>query len=135
MEVKYMLDTNICIYILNKRPMGVLQKLIELGDAKVYLSSVVVAELYYGAAKSQTPEKNRIRLQEFLLDFLLLPLGVKAGILAGKIRADLEQQGTPIGIYDCLIAAHALEQEATLVTNNTKEFLRVKGLELENWFA
>lgn len=130
-----MLDTNICIYILNKRPIQVLQKLGDLIDAKIYLSSIAVAELQYGAVKSQTPEKNLLRLHNFLNDFLLEPFGVEAGMQAGIIRSKLEMLGTPIGDYDYLIAAHALELGATLVTNNLKEFQRVEGLKLENWFA
>ncbi len=130
-----MLDTNICIYILNKRPIHVIQKLEELQDAKVLLSSIVVCELQYGIEKSQTPEKNRLRLQNFLIDFMLEPPSVEAGIQAGIIRSTLEKLGKPIGNYDYLIAAHALELGATLVTNNIKEFQRVEGLRLENWFA
>ena len=82
-----MLDTNICIYILNKRPIHVIQKLEELQDAKVLLSSIVVCELQYGIEKSQTSEKNRLRLQNFLIDFMLEPLSVEAGIQAGIIRS------------------------------------------------
>jgi tRNA(fMet)-specific endonuclease VapC len=129
-----MLDTNICIYILNKRPIQVIQKLEELQDAKVMLSSIVVSELQYGAEKSQTPEQNRLRLQAFLIGFMLEPFSVEAGIRAGIVRSELEKQGTPIGDYDYLIAAHALELDATLVTNNIKEFQRVQGLKLTNWF-
>jgi tRNA(fMet)-specific endonuclease VapC len=130
-----MLDTNICIYILNKRPLHVIEKLEQLFDTNIMLSSIVVAELQYGAEKSQTPVKNRLRLQEFLNDFSLEPFSVESAIQAGIIRSKLEKLGTPIGDYDYLIAAHALELGATLVTNNIKEFRRVEGLKLENWFA
>ncbi len=130
-----MLDTNICIYILNKRPIQVLQKLGDLVDAKIYLTSIVVAELQYGAVKSGSPEKNLLRLHNFLNDFLLEPFGIDAAIQAGIIRSKLETLGTPIGDYDYLIAAHALELDATLITNNIKEFKRIEGLKLENWFA
>ncbi len=130
-----MLDTNICIYILNKRPLQVLQKLEAMSNANLMLSSIVVAELQYGAEKSQSPEKNLRRLQEFLNDFLLEPFGIEAAVQAGIIRAELEKRGTPIGDYDYLIAAHALELGARLVTNNIKEFGRIEGLNLENWFA
>ncbi len=116
-----MLDTNICIYILNKRPIQVLEKLSSLVDAKVFLSSIVVAELQYGAVKSGSPEKNLARLQEFLNDFLLEPFGIEVGMQAGVICSNLETLGTPIGDFDYLIAAHALELGATLVTNNLEE--------------
>jgi tRNA(fMet)-specific endonuclease VapC len=133
--MKYMLDTNTCIYILNNRPAQVAQKFEEHKSNRILLSSIVVTELRYGAEKSQTPEANRLRLEEFITGFLLEPFSIEAGMQAGIIRSILEKQGTPIGHYDYLIAAHALEVGATLVTNNLKEFKRVKGLKLENWFA
>lgn len=128
-----MLDTNICIYLIKQRPIGVLQRLRELDVATVRVSSITVAELQYGVAKSTRPEQNALALAAFLA-----PIGVEAfddaaAATYGALRADLERKGTPIGNMDLLIAAHALAHGRTLVTNNTGEFSRVAGLRVENW--
>ncbi len=130
-----MLDTNICIYIIKNHPPKVRQILEQKKDFEIVLSTAVVFELQYGIEKSLAREKNQIALEEFLIGFEIATFDRAAATRAASIRAGLERKGTPIGAYDYLIAAHALELGATLVTNNLKEFRRVQGLHLENWFA
>jgi tRNA(fMet)-specific endonuclease VapC len=134
-EIDFMLDTNICIYLINNKPPQVREILEQHNSMKTALSSVVVFELQYGIEKSLAKAKNEVALEIFLSDFEIEPFSKTAASRAAKIRATLEKAGTPIGAYDYFIAAHALELGATLVTNNIKEFKRVKGLKLENWFA
>lgn len=134
----YMLDTNACIHLLTDRypdyQHRILEKLEALpSDTPVLLSSIVVFELSYGVQKSRWRTANREVLREFLLDFQISPFDESAAQVAGDVRADLERQGKPIGPMDTLIAAHALSLGATLVSHNTAEFSRVKGLKLENW--
>ena len=131
--MKYLLDTNICIYLIKQKPQSVSEKFktIKVGD--VGISSVTLAELSYGVEKSQHIERNRIALETFLFSLELMPFDEKATVFYGKTRVFLEQKGTTIGPLDFMIAAHALSLDATLVTNNTKEFLRVPHLKLENW--
>ena len=128
-----MLDTNICIYIIKNKPQSVRKKfmLYDIGD--ISISSISVSELYYGAYKSQHKEKNLLALEHFLQPFNLVEYDVKAAVEYGKIRATLESQGNIIGGLDMQIAAHAISLDMTLVTNNTKEFIRVKNLILDNW--
>jgi tRNA(fMet)-specific endonuclease VapC len=127
-----MLDTNICIYLINKRPPKVLERFHrhEVGDIGV--SSVTVAELAYGVAKSGS-ERNRAALEGFLLPLEIADFDQKAAWRFGAIRGALERAGKPIGPYDMQIAAHALALGSTLVTNNLREFQRVPGLKVENW--
>jgi tRNA(fMet)-specific endonuclease VapC len=129
-----LLDTNICIYIINSRPPEVLAHFhrYRLGDIGV--SSVVAAELAYGVAKSRSV-RNRAALEMFLSPFEIMPFDEQAVWAYGDLRADLERQGKSIGSLDTMIAAHALSLGATLVTNNLREFERVPGLQLENWAA
>lgn len=132
--VTHILDTNICIYIINRRPPGVLEKLIELPLGVVGVSSVTVGELAYGISKGRS-SKNRVVLENFLRPLVILPFNARAAWKYGEVRRKLELQGTPIGPLDTLIAAHALSLGAVLVTNNLKEFARVDGLQLENWVS
>lgn len=127
-----LLDTNICIYIINTRPAEVLARFrrYRLGD--VGLSSVVAAELAYGVAKSAS-ERNRQALEMFIAPLEIAPFDERAVWSYGALRAELERRGQPIGALDTMIAAHALSLNAVLVTNNTREFSRVDGLRLENW--
>lgn len=127
-----LLDINICIYIINARPAAVLAHFHRFQLGEIGLSSVVAAELAYGVAKSGS-ERNRRALEMFLAPLELLPFDEKAMWAYGELRADLECRGQPIGSLDTMIAAHALSLNAVLVTNNTREFSRVKGLQLENW--
>ena len=134
MEVKIMLDTNICIYIINNKPPNVKEKFLQHDIGSIGLSSIVVSELVYGVTKSQARAKNTAALEEFLFDFEIIPFDVDTAYRSGMLKAELEQAGTPIGPYDVQIAAHALLLNAVLVTNNLKEFKKVKDLKLENWF-
>ena len=127
-----LLDTNICIYVINAKPPEVLARFhrFHLGD--IGLSTVVAAELAYGVAKSGS-ERNRKALEMFLAPLELMPFDSPAVWAYGELRADLERRGLPIGSLDTMIAAHALSMNAVLVTNNTREFSRIAGLKLENW--
>ena len=129
----YLLDTNVCIGYLNGRSPFVRQRLNALEPGTIRLCSIVKAELAYGAAKSRVREHTLATLDTFFAAFESLPFDDRAALSYGQIRADLERQGTPIGPNDLLIAAIALANQAALVTTNTREFARVKGLEIENW--
>lgn len=131
-----MLDTNICVYLINNKPKTVLDKFLALGEHEiVYISAISMAELFYGLIKSSSPKKeqNKLALIKFLSPLEIMPFDDKAAIEYGTIRAALEKSGNSIGANDLLIAAHAISLDVTLVTNNTKEFERVEGLKLENW--
>jgi len=130
--MKYMLDTNICIYALKKQP-AVLNRLTSLGDEEIAISSVTQAELEFGVQNSERKERNAVALALFLSALTILPFDSSAAAVYGCIRADLKRKGTPIGPMDMMIAAHALSEDLVLVTNNTKEFERVPDLRLENW--
>ena len=127
-----LLDTNICIYIINARPVAVLERFRQYQMGDIALCSVVAAELAYGVAKSGS-ERNRKALEMFLAPLIILPFDEPAFWAYGELRAELERRGTPIGSLDTMIAAHALSQQAPLVTNNTREFSKVPGLHVENW--
>ena len=129
----FMLDTNICIYIIKNHPVEVLQKLKRFSPSDLVISAITVCELEYGASKSSNPEKNRQTLIKFLAPFEICPLSEQAAAHYGDIRAHLERSGKLIGAMDLLIAAHARSLSLTIVTNNLKEFDRVQGLRTENW--
>ena len=131
--MRYMLDTNICIYLIKKKPARVMARFDELTVGDVGVSSVTVAELHFGVHKSRYPERNRRALEQFLLPLEIAAFGDRAAEAYGMVRAALERRGTPIGALDTLIAAHALSLEATLVTNNVSEFARVPGLQIDSW--
>ncbi|MFO0774295.1 MAG: type II toxin-antitoxin system VapC family toxin [Nitrospiraceae bacterium] len=131
--MKVMLDTNICIYLIKQRPPSLIERLQAEPVADLGISSVTLAELEFGVAKSQHVVQNRIALNKFLEPLEIAPFDRKASLAYGKIRHLLERAGTPIGSMDFLIAAHALSLGVRLVTNNTKEFQRVAGLRVENW--
>lgn len=130
--MKYLLDTNICIYLINERPKKVLAhfKRHALGD--IGISSITASELAFGVAKCGSL-KNRIALEAFLLPLQIVEYDAGAAMVYGDIRAALEKQGKTIGPLDMLIAAHALSRQLVLVTNNEKEFRRVDQLKVENW--
>lgn len=128
-----MLDTNICIYIIKKKPVKVFQAFQLLNKGDVCISSITFAELQYGIYKSQHQVRNRIALVRFLAPIEILPFSTKAAASYGEIRADLENRGQLVGPYDLLIAAHARSENLILVTNNTKEFSRIPKLQLQNW--
>ena len=131
--MRYMLDTNICIYAIKRKPEQVFIRLQEHNPIDICISSVTYAELIHGAEKSKAIEKNRVALALLLANIEIMNFDSLAAESYGKIRADLEKAGTPIGPLEMMIAGHAKALDYTVVTNNTKEFERVKGLKLENW--
>jgi len=131
--MKYMLDTNICIYIIKEKPKKVINKFHTLDVGDICISSITLAELEYGVEKSQYTERNRLALAGFLSSIEILSFSDKTAKSYGRIRANLERQGNIIGAYDLMIGAHALSENLILVTNNTKEFQRINNLSLENW--
>lgn len=131
--MKYLLDSNACIRHLNRRSDAVTRRLLSLSDADIAVCSVVKAELYYGAARSQQPQQTLRRQKAFLSRFTSLPFDDTAADHYARIRADLTKQGTPIGPNDLMIAAIALSNNLILVTHNTSEFGHVAGLQLEDW--
>jgi tRNA(fMet)-specific endonuclease VapC len=131
--VRYLLDTNICIYIIKKKPEAVLKLFSKIKPGDVGISTITIAELYYGVAKSSKPNENTIALQEFLQPLIVVDFTTEDSIVYGRIRADLEAKGKMIGAMDILIASIALNRGLILVTNNEKEFSRVKDLKVENW--
>ncbi len=131
--MRYLLDTNICIYIIKRKPPEVLERLTSLDPQEVGVSSITVAELEYGVAKSSRPRQNRDALINFLAPLQILAFDDGAARHYGDIRVHLEKAGEPIGAMDLLIAAYARSRSLTLVTNNEKEFSRVPGLVVENW--
>ena len=133
--MKYMLDTNICIYVIKEKPESVIRKFLKNNPEEMCISSITYAELLYGVEKSKAIQKNRIALSLFLSPIKILEFNDYAAQEYGQIRADLEQKGMPIGSMDMLIAGHVKAEDLILVTNNTKEFQRVAGLKLENWAA
>ncbi|MEI6516397.1 MAG: type II toxin-antitoxin system VapC family toxin [bacterium] len=131
--MKYLLDTNICIYLIKQRPAPVLDHLQRCKPGDIGLSAITVSELEYGVCKSARPQENRLALAEFLAPLEVLMFDDHAAAKYGKIRAELERQGRPIGAMDLLIAAHALSRHLALVTNNEREFLRIPDLKVVNW--
>jgi tRNA(fMet)-specific endonuclease VapC len=133
--MKYMLDTNMCIYIIKKHPANVLKKLMAFDMNDICISSITVAELMYGVQKSQYQQKNQAALQEFISPFEIMSFDSEVAVHYGELRAYLEKNGIPIGSLDMIIAAHAQCLGVILVTNNNKEFDRVPKLKIENWVS
>ena len=131
--MKYLLDTNICIYIIKKKPDKVLKRFSKFKPGDIAVSLITIAELNYGVAKSSKPNENTIALQEFLQPLITLDFTNDDSLIYGRIRAELEANGQMIGAMDLLIASIAISRSLTLVTNNEKEFSRIKNLKLENW--
>ena len=133
--IRFMLDTDICIYLLNRRPgyEHIIKRMDGRSYGEILLSTIALAELRYGIAASQRREANRAKLELFLAQFEVVSFDEVAAAVYGLIRAHLRTKGTPIGPLDTLIAGHAKAIGATLVTNNTAEFSRVPELALENW--
>lgn len=129
----YMLDTNICIYIMKNKPEKVLRRFKEELNNGIGISSITLAELEYGMKHSSNPAQNERALLRFLVPLSVLPFGAGAASEYGAIRTFLQNNGTPIGSLDMLIAAHAKSEGLVMVTNNVREFERVPGLEIENW--
>jgi tRNA(fMet)-specific endonuclease VapC len=130
--LKYMLDTNIVIYVIKRRPLEVLETF-NRHAGQLSISAITLAELLHGAEKSAKPEHNLKQVEEFVSRLDVLEYGIKAAAHYGDIRADLERKGTPIGVNDLHIAGHARSEGLILVTNNLCEFERVEALRLENW--
>ncbi|MCL6488414.1 MAG: type II toxin-antitoxin system VapC family toxin [Alicyclobacillus mali] len=132
--MRYLLDTNMCIYLINRRNPALIDRFRRYRTGDIGVSVITVAELMYGVAKSQHQERNRAALSAFLLPLEVAPFDERAAFHYGQIRAQLESEGQPIGAMDTLIAAHALSLGVTVVTRNVLEFQRVRGLRVENWF-
>ncbi len=133
--MRYLLDTNICVYIAKRKPPQVFERLRRLRPGDVGMSAVTYFELCYGAEKSQRREENRRRIEELRRLIPVLSVEAEASVHYGRLRTELERAGTPIGAYDLIIAAQALSLGLVLVTNNVREFKRVRGLPIENWTA
>jgi tRNA(fMet)-specific endonuclease VapC len=131
--MKYMLDTNICIYIIKKQPENVLKHFNSFALGDICISSVTLAELSYGVEKSQHSQKNKAALEGFVLPLEIMPFDDMAAYHYGRIRACLEKKGMPIGPLDLMIAAHAFHLNSILITYNKKEFSRIPKLKIENW--
>ncbi|MCB2170731.1 MAG: type II toxin-antitoxin system VapC family toxin [Deltaproteobacteria bacterium] len=131
--MEFMLDTNICIYIIKRKPLTVIDRFKRTNISQIGISSIALSELLYGVSKSSKPEQNQMALCQFVAPLEILPYGDDAAQYYGTLRAYLENKGTPIGSLDMLIAAHALSIDCTLVTNNEKEFSRIPNLKIENW--
>jgi tRNA(fMet)-specific endonuclease VapC len=133
--MKLMLDTNVCIYLIKQQPASVLKRFLEFQIGDIGISSITLAELRYGVAKSRHREKNAKALDEFIIPLEVVSFDEEAAHVYGDIRTTLEKAGTPIGAMDMLIAAHAVSLGTTLATNNTREFIRIPTLNIIDWTA
>ncbi len=133
--MRYMLDTNICIYLIKQKPEKVLRHFKAHSVGEIGISSITLAELRYGVERSQQVQKNRQALEEFTLPLEIAAFDEAAAEVYGSVRAGLEQAGTPVGSMDMLIGAHALSLGVTLVTNNLREFQKIKNLKVVDWSA
>lgn len=131
--MKYMLDTNICIYLIKQKPVQVMRRFSTCAIGEIGVSSITVSELWYGVAKSTRRKVNGRALAQFLLPLTIAAFDEAAAEAYGTLRTALEQAGQPIGAMDMLIAAHAVSMGVVLVTNNAREFSRVPELIVENW--
>jgi len=131
----YLLDTNICIYVIKKHYQNLKHRIEEESAFNIAISTVTIGELEFGIAKSLYPEKNRIALLEFLGSFEIVPYTDIDTQAFGYIRAYLNKKGIPIGPYDLQIAAQCISRDLVLITNNIKEFERVPDLKIENWVS
>ena len=131
--MRLMLDTNICIYIINARPPSVIERFRSFAIGDIGISVITLAELEYGAEKSAQPRRNREALKQFILPLEVAAFDAEATTAYGRARTALERRGTPIGAMDLLIAAHAISLGVTLITNNKREFARVPGRRIQNW--
>lgn len=131
--MKHMLDTNICIYLIKKKPEKVLSRFRSNTIGDIGISSITLAELRYGVEKSLQVQKNREALNAFLLPLEIANFDAEAALSYGIIRAVLEKAGTPVGSMDMLIGAHAMSLGVTLVTNNVREFKRIRNLNIADW--
>jgi tRNA(fMet)-specific endonuclease VapC len=130
--LRYMLDTNICIYVMRSQPERLRQRFNRFSE-QLCISTVVLGELVYGAEKSAKPAENLLAIEQFCSNLEVLPFSDRAAHHYGQIRASLQRSGQPIGSHDLMIAGHARSEGFTLVTNNQRELARVDGLRVENW--
>ena len=133
--MRFMLDTDSCIALIKRKPAKMLDKLTSHAPGDIGLSTVTLAELRYGVAKSAQKERNSQALDEFLLPLEIADFDEMSAGAYGEVRAALEKAGTPVGPLDTQIGAHALSLGAVLVTHNTREFRRVPGLAVEDWLT
>ena len=131
--MKFLLDTNICIYLIKKKPKSLIKKITRFKNSDIGISAITVSELEYGVEKSEKQTQNRIALIEFLKNFETLPYNQSCAKIYGEIRTFLEKKGQIIGAMDLLIGSHGKAFNLTVVTNNQKEFKRIPGLKIENW--
>jgi len=131
--IQYLLDTNACIDVIRNRSPRVLSRLRQCVPGSVGISSITLAELFYGVARSSDPERNLLALTQFCAPIDVVPFDDSAATTSGPVRRELERSGCPAGPLDTLIAAHSLSLGTTLVTDNEREFRHVKGLKVENW--
>ncbi len=131
--MKYILATDTCVFLMKGGSAHAIRKIASLSAGDIGVSVITVCELQYGVDKSRKSRENQVVLDEFLTDLEVIPLNPEVSFHYGKVRAGLERKGRQIGAMDLLIASHALDVSATLVTNNGKEFSRVQGLKIENW--
>lgn len=131
--MKHMLDTNICIYLIKKKPEKVLSRFRSNTIGDIGISSITLAELRYGVEKSLQVQKNREALNAFLLPLEIADFDAEAALSDGIVRSALEKAGTPVGSMDMLIGAHAMSLGVTLVTNNVREFKRIRNLNIADW--
>ncbi len=129
----FMLDTNICIYIIKKRPESILKKFKKYRNQNVYISVITLAELQYGVERSSSKKFNQKIINDFISHLFVVPWDKESAVQYGKLRNTLNEKGTPVGNMDLMIASHALSLDFNLVTNNVKEFKRVPNLKYENW--
>ena len=133
--MKYMLDTNVCIHVMKQKPLSVMENFRRHASMDVCISSITYAELCHGVDKSRNTEQNRLALSVLLAGIQIIPFDSAAAAAYGRLSTYLESAGTPIGVMDTLIASHALSLGLTIVTNNTREFIRVPGLTVEDWVS
>lgn len=131
--MKYMLDTNTCIYAIKNKTDQIIDKMRERISEGICISSISFAELEHEMERSLYPDKNQLMLLKFLVPIEIVPFDSKAAMKYGKIKADLEKEGNTIGTMDMMISAHALSEDMAIVTSNVEEFERVPGLKVENW--
>ncbi len=133
--IRFMLDTNTCIYIIKQKPAKVIERFRQTEVSQIGISSITLSELQFGVAKSSRPEQNQIALTQFVAPLEIMAYDDGAAQYYGDLRACLERAGAPIGAMDMLIAAHALSLDCILITNNQKEFARIPNLKIDNWIA
>jgi tRNA(fMet)-specific endonuclease VapC len=132
-DLRYLLDTDTCIYVINHRPLSVRERFAQLTPGSVAISAVTYHELYFGSLNSRRVDHNLLTLQTLIERVPAIPWSIDAAARAAKVRLALKRRGRPIGAWDMQIAGHALSLNLTLVTNNLGEFGRIEGLRVESW--